>query len=189
MEFYWLAERIKRQFSFLYKIIYKRFGKKSVIIKPIVISGKKRIEIGDGVTIAHGARIECLKNPEGGDSNIKIGNHCNFAQGAHITSAGKMIIGNHCNFAPRVLITNIDHDYSEPKSDGSKLIVSDVVIGDYCSIGMDAKIFPGVTLGENVIVGASAIVTHDVPNYCIVVGAPAHIIKKYDFELKRWVKV
>jgi acetyltransferase-like isoleucine patch superfamily enzyme len=44
------------------------------------------------------------------------------------------------------------------------------------SIGSNATILPGVTIGENAIVGAGAVVTHDVPDYAIVVGVPARIV-------------
>ena len=48
---------------------------------------------------------------------------------------------------------------------------------------------PGVTLGKNVIVGANAVVTKSVPDYSIVAGVPAKIIKKYDFEKNEWISV
>lgn len=44
------------------------------------------------------------------------------------------------------------------------------------SIGSNATILPGVTIGENAIIGAGAVVTHDIPDYKIVVGVPAKII-------------
>lgn len=52
-----------------------------------------------------------------------------------------------------------------------------VVIGDNCYMGLDAKIFGSVTIGSNVTIGAHAVVTHDIPDNAIVAGAPARIIK------------
>jgi hypothetical protein len=54
----------------------------------------------------------------------------------------------------------------------------DTRIGDNCFIGARAIIMPGVTVGNEVVVGAGAVVTKDVPNNCIVVGNPARIIKE-----------
>lgn len=50
-------------------------------------------------------------------------------------------------------------------------------IGKRCFIGVNAIIMPGVTIGDEVIVGAGAVVTKDVPSHCIVAGNPAKIIK------------
>ena len=48
---------------------------------------------------------------------------------------------------------------------------------------------PGVILGKNVIVGANAVVTKNVPDYSVVAGVPAKIIRQYDFEKNEWVSV
>jgi len=52
-----------------------------------------------------------------------------------------------------------------------------VIVGDNCSFGLDAKILGSVTIGNNVKVGANAVVTKDIPNNAIVAGVPAKIIK------------
>ena len=54
---------------------------------------------------------------------------------------------------------------------------SSVIVGDNCYFGLGAKILGSVTIGDNVTVGAMSIVTHDIPDNAIVVGAPARIIK------------
>ncbi|UKA22769.1 hypothetical protein IHC92_04280 [Photobacterium damselae subsp. damselae] len=48
---------------------------------------------------------------------------------------------------------------------------------------------PGVSIGKYCIIGARSVVTKDIPDYCVAAGNPAKIIKKYDFELKEWIKV
>lgn len=52
-----------------------------------------------------------------------------------------------------------------------------------------AIIMPGVTIGKRSVIGAGAVVTKSVPQYCVAVGNPAKIIKKFDFEQGKWVRV
>ena len=179
--------------GFLGKRQYGSYGKGSIIAKPIIISGKKNIYLGNNTRISIGARIECItkwKNQEF-KSSIVIGDNTSFEQFLHMTCAGKIEIGHDCVFNSRVLITNIDHDYSEINKNilQQRLITNDVKIGNYCFIGMDVKIFPGVTIGDNVIVGANSIVLDNLPSYTVCVGTPAKPIKKYNFDTKRWEKI
>ncbi len=54
------------------------------------------------------------------------------------------------------------------------------IIGDNCKIGAGSKILGGVTIGNNVFIGANAVVTKDVPDNAVVVGAPQRIIEQKD---------
>lgn len=58
--------------------------------------------------------------------------------------------------------------------------VGKIVVGNNCFIGHGAKIMPGVTIGDNVIVGACAIVTKDVPSNSVVAGMPARVVCTLD---------
>ena len=57
------------------------------------------------------------------------------------------------------------------------LVIKPVVIGYGADIGMNASILPGVRVGSNAIVGAGAVVTQDVPDFAIVAGVPARILR------------
>ena len=59
----------------------------------------------------------------------------------------------------------------------------DVWIGGNCCINQ------GVKIGSHVIIGAGSVVTKDIPSFSVVVGNPARIIKKYNFDIKKWEKV
>jgi len=62
--------------------------------------------------------------------------------------------------------------------DHCRRLKADTYIGGNCVIGINAIILPGIKIGDNVAVGAGAVVTKDVPSGCIVVGNPAKIIKE-----------
>ena len=49
-------------------------------------------------------------------------------------------------------------------------------------------IIAGINIGNHVTIGANSVVTHDLPDYCVAVGNPARIIKKYDFNQNQWIK-
>jgi acetyltransferase-like isoleucine patch superfamily enzyme len=53
----------------------------------------------------------------------------------------------------------------------------------------NSSILAGVHIGEHVVVGAGSVVTKDIPPFSVVVGNPAKIIKKYDFQVKKWITV
>lgn len=58
--------------------------------------------------------------------------------------------------------------------------VGKIVIKDNCNIGWNVIIMPGVTIGENCVIGAGAIVTKDIPDNSIAVGVPAKVIESID---------
>jgi acetyltransferase-like isoleucine patch superfamily enzyme len=67
----------------------------------------------------------------------------------------------------------------QPRRDGTDYS-KEVRIGNDCWIGGNTVILPGVTIGDGVTVGASSVVTRNIPGYSIAVGSPARVIKKVD---------
>lgn len=78
-------------------------------------------------------------------------------------------IGKNCIITGGVLI--LAHD-------ACRKMKADTRIGNNCFIGTRSIIMPGISLGDEVIVGAGSVVTKDVPSHCIVAGNPAKIIKE-----------
>jgi maltose O-acetyltransferase len=83
-------------------------------------------------------------------------------------------IGDDCVLSQDVLI--LAHDASTEKHLGYNKI-SKVTIGCRTYIGARAIILPGVNIGDDVIIGAGSVVTHDIPNNSVAVGNPARVIK------------
>jgi acetyltransferase-like isoleucine patch superfamily enzyme len=94
--------------------------------------------------------------------------------GAYIVASGAPItIGEKTIFAFNVCIQTINHDFI----DRSKYISKEVKIGENCWLGNSVSIMPGITLGNNVTVGANSVVTKSFPDNVVIAGCPAKIIK------------
>ena len=95
-------------------------------------------------------------------------------------SDGHIYIGYGTWIAPNVGIITQNHDISNLNV---HVPSKDVILGDYCWIGMNSVILPGVKLGSHTVVGAGSVVTKSFEEgYCVVVGNPARIIRKISVE-------
>lgn len=165
---------------------FGHIGKKCQIIKPIRIIGRNNIFLGDYSFFLNGARIETITHNRK-QGKLIIGKNTSFQQSCHVIAAGELIIGNDCVFSSFVYVSDCSHTYS-PDIDIAKgdLVIKRTSVGDHCFIGCGARIMPGVNIGNNCVVGANAVVTHDVPPYSMVAGVPAKIIKRYNLTSNKW---
>jgi len=170
----------------LLRFRFKRIGWNSYIAIPLFICGGKNVEISHKVRIFPHSRIETHFA-----GTIKIGEDTSIGQNFHITSASQLLeIGAHTTISGNVFITNIDHDYKELGKHILKqqYIVKKTRIGEYCFIGYGAAIQAGTILGKQCVIGTNSVVRGVFPDYCVIVGAPARIVKKYDIVRQGWFK-
>lgn len=110
--------------------------------------------------------------------NIEIGELCAINSYVHIWAGNSLVkIGDRVMIASHVAITSVTHDYTTHNMRFETPLHAPVTILDDAWIGSHAVIMPGVTIGRGAVVGAGAVVTKDVPDYAIVAGMPAKIIK------------
>lgn len=170
---------------------FKHFGFKSRIIKPLNIT-PKYISIGKNVSIYNDARIEGVTkyNLSCYTPEILIKDGVTIQQGLHLTCAKSIVIGEYTAIAAYVTITDIHHNYLNPDIPVEKqdLMVRKVSIGRGCKINNGAVILPGVTIGNHVTIGANSVVNKDIPSFCVAVGIPAKIVKKYNVQTRKWEK-
>lgn len=172
-----------------YSGTFHSFGKKNIFIKPILIAGEENISIGNNCTFRNGLRLEVI-DPQA-EVVINIGNNVNVEQNVHIVGRGSIVIGNYVSLTAGCSIVDVVHPLQSPHSVQSYASViedkrHDVSIGDYTMIGTGAHIAPGVKIGRGCVIGAHAVVTRDIPDYCVCTGVPAKIIKKYNQETEMW---
>ncbi len=162
----------------LYKIRFNEIGIPSYIGRPLFIVNARNISCGNRVRIYPGLRAEVVDKR---NSFIKIGNNVSIGQNFHIVSyMDELKIGNDVVIAGNVFITNCDHDYKG--SHGSvlenDLLYKKTEIGDGCFIGNNAIILAGTILGKGCVVGANSVVRGIFPDYAVIAGVPAKLIKK-----------
>jgi len=126
------------------------------------------------------------------DHNSSVGLNTFIGKGVNITKAK---IGNYCSIGPGASIGIGEHDISQISTSSlfynnpyDTLTIKNCSIKDDVWIGSNAIILRGVEIGIGAVVGAGAVVTKDVPNFAVVVGVPARIIK-YRFNNDKQSKI
>lgn len=186
----------------LYTCLLKRkfgyFGKNSLIKPFLNSSNEKYISIGNNVNIGSFCRITVstefggIKCKSKNKIRLKIGNNVDIGNNTFISSNNNIEIGNHVIMAPDVFITDHEHGFYDIEKNLHEQSLTEggyVKIGDNVFLGVKSTILKNVIIGEQSVVAANSVVTKDIPPYCIVAGNPAKIIKKYNFQLKQWIKV
>ena len=161
---------------------------KGIIDYPNYILGEKYISIGKGTIISKDTILTAWEKYEDEvfSPNIIIGENCTIGEHSHISACHQITIGNNILTGRYVYISDNAHGNSS-KEDieiapiKRKLhIKGPIIIEDNVWIGERVCILSGVHVGKGAIIGANAVVTHDVPERCIVGGIPARIIKRIE---------
>lgn len=118
-----------------------------------------------------GAFVEIQKDVIVG-SRCKISSHSFLCEG--VTLEDEVFIGHGVMFTNDIYPRATNEDGSLKTADDWYTVRT--LVKRCASIGSNATILPGVTIGEKAIIGSGAVVTHDVPDYAIVVGVPARVI-------------
>jgi len=123
---------------------------------------------------------------------IVIGDGTWVGKNCSIAAINRVEIGKNVLFAGLVHITDHSHGYedvSRPMNVQPLTSKGPVIIEDDCWLGFSCEILSGVHIGKHCVVAARAVVTKDVPAYSIVAGNPAKVIKRYNKEIGKWVRV
>lgn len=176
IKLFWMIRAI------IFKMFFGRFGYCSYLGKASYLSGVSNVHIGSKVRIYPHSRIESL----GGI--IYIGDNTSIGQCLHLVSARKIVIGKSVTISSNVFISDVDHSYDmvDIHIMEQPLIKLETVVSDNCFLGVGAVILPGTYLGKQCVVGANSVVRGRFPDYSVIAGVPAKIIKRYDFESATW---
>jgi acetyltransferase-like isoleucine patch superfamily enzyme len=132
--------------------------------------------------------IEDFATINNGVGDVIIGNNCGI--GISNVIIGPVTMGNYVMLAQNIVISGLNHGYEDvtlpPRA--QKVVTKPIIIQDNVWIGANCVVTAGVTIGKHAIIGAGSIVTKNIPDYSVVVGNPAKVIKKYNFTTNCWEK-
>ncbi len=165
---------------------------------PIFVRGRRWIDFGKSFSAGRGLRIEAFGERDIKSHLIKIGRDVRVNDYVHIGATRGVTIGDRVLIASKVFIS--DHNHGTYRGSGPQsspevspqdrvLYEAKIVIEDDVWLGESVAVLPGVRIGRGSIIGALTTVTRDIPCYCIAVGSPARVIKRYNFESATWEAV
>jgi acetyltransferase-like isoleucine patch superfamily enzyme len=164
---------------------YHKRGKRSII------RARTRIDVLPFNRFELGAYsiVEDFCTVNNGVGDVIIGNNTLVGMGNVII--GPVKIGDEVIFAQNVVLSGLNHNYEDIESSIVKQNVSTapIVVQSECWIGANVVVTAGVVIGKHSVVAAGSIVTKNVPPYSVVVGNPARVIKRFDFQTNEWVRV
>jgi len=148
---------------------------KGLIYKPFL--GK----LGEGSSIGRHVKLYGLHK-------IKIGDRVHIAPHSLLNGWGGLEIGNDVIMGEAVSMFSITHLFENTKIpikyQGGRIRKIVIKSGSY--IGHRVIILDGVTIGKNCVIGAGAVVTRDIPDYCVAAGVPAKVIRNLKEKIKRF---
>ena len=187
--FHKLSSLISIIYTMVIRHKFAEFGKSKIYLNTL-ITNANQIVIGNGTIIRKNSWLYALNDGKIDDIKIRIGNNVYFGHYLHLTAIRKVIIEDDVLIADKVYISDNNHgfdDINTPIKDQPILFKGEVFIRRGAWLGENVCVI-GCSIGKNSIVAANSVVVKDVPDYTIVAGIPAKIIKKYNFETNKWQK-
>lgn len=153
----------------LFQFLYLKRGKRSVIYNNV----RKDLVPFNKFSLGTYSVVESFSTLNNAVGDLHIGDYSRIGMGN--TIIGPVTIGNNVNLAQNIVISGLNHNYSDIRVPISKqgVTTSPVFINNDVWVGANAVILSGVTIGEHVIIGAGSVVTKNIPSYSVAVGNPA----------------
>ena len=184
-------KRIRPLFQYLFSFYqFKKLDIRAIIYFSVRVDGKKYISIGRNSVIQRGGWLFAMKLGNETPS-LDIGDNCSIGDYCHIAAIGKITLKNDVLIANNVYISDNIHEFKDintPIQNQPIVFKGEVILGQGCWIGENVCII-GASVGRNSVVGANSVVTKNIDDYCVAVGSPAKIIKRFNFDKKEWVSV
>lgn len=154
-----------------------RLGDDVVIDDQVVLDAKgsnnRGITLGQGVFLGRGTILSCK------DGDIELGDHVNIGFNSEIFSGSSVKVGRHGLFAAYTYLVGGGHAFDQagvPVVEQER-VSKGITLGENVWLGAGAKVMDGVTIGRDVVVGAGAVVTADLPDGSVAVGIPARVVR------------
>jgi acetyltransferase-like isoleucine patch superfamily enzyme len=136
--------------------------------------------VGPHVSLTVGLPGEQLAT-DGAPPRLQIGDRCNIGRGSSVAARLSIVIEDDVTTGPNVYITDHNHGYADVTVPIKRQypVHAPVRIGSGSWLATGAKVLPGADIGRNVTVAAGAVVRGTVPDFCVVAGSPARVVRRW----------
>ena len=168
------------------------FGQSSLICFPLdTLVNPQAIHLGSGTMVAQHAVLSAGWMPDQPNLDpevIRIGDRSLIGRGSTVVGHTSIVIGDDVWTGHNVHITDMNHNYEDLDTPIGRqwMEPKPVVIGDGAWLGHGTVVLPGARIGRHTVVGANSVVTGELPDRCVAVGAPAKVVRQY-VEGRGWV--
>ena len=176
---------------------YRLFGLK-IAVSSYIGFGKhlskcRYIKIGKNCRIRRNVTLNCYNkyNNQKLSPKLLIGNNVYINSNFIGLISTNIIIEDNVTIGPNVSLISHSHglDPNTKSYIDNDLDIAPIKLKDGCWLGDKVIVLPGVTIGKKSIIGAGSVVTKSIDDYCIAVGNPCRVIKRFNFEKSVWEKV
>jgi acetyltransferase-like isoleucine patch superfamily enzyme len=157
----------------------------AIAFPPGDVFGESLIAIGAGTLIAAFVSLSVGMPGEyldpAADPVITIGNRCVIGRGSSVIARRRVVIADDVTIAPSVYVTDHNHTYADVQVPiGQQWPAEEAVsIGEGSWLGSGVIVLPGARIGRHVTVAAGSIVRGTVPDYSVIAGVPARVVRRY----------
>lgn len=172
-----------------------RAGRGIVLGDWVRLYGARHIQVEDGVIVGHHVILRALTEypwtspPQTFIPELVLKRGCFINNFTQISCARRIVIGEEVMIADRCFIADHNHAYTDPDRSVKAqplTVPGEISIGTGSWLGTNSCVLGKVAIGCHCVVGANSVVTQDLPDFCVAVGAPAHVIKRYDPARRTW---
>ena len=186
-----ITARLRRALFYAFnRRCFGHLSKSSDVRQLLRIDGKKNIFIHDRVVIQRQTWL-AAEPLTGNACRLTIGNGAVIGHFNHIYATRSVTIEQDVLTADKVYISDCTHSYRDV---GTPIVrqpvrqLAGVVIGRGAWLGENVCVI-GASVGRGCVIGANSVVTTDIPDYSVAVGAPAKVVKRYNQETQTWEKI
>lgn len=158
--------------SFRYRWIHRCVGPRTVVGEGTVMINGANIKIGSDCLLKD--RVYLRAGIEG---RIVLDDFAALNSFVQLYGHGGIKVGKHSQIGPNTVITTTGHDY---EASDLETEFTGIEIGERVWIGANCTILGGVSIGDQAVIGAGAVVTRDIPPRCVAVGVPARVVRSFD---------
>jgi acetyltransferase-like isoleucine patch superfamily enzyme len=165
---------------------FVEFGRGSAICFPVTaLHGERYIRIGAGTIVGPHATLSAGVTPHHELDHrmaLSIGDRCLIGRGSGIVAHESIEIGDDVFTGHHVYITDANHGYVDVGLPIGRQFAAPkpVSIGPGSWLGHGTIVLPGSRIGAHVVVGAGSVVAGELPDFCVAVGSPARVVRRYD---------